>query len=313
MSLRFSLPFFIVGPTASGKSALAVALAEKTGGEIVNADAFQLYQGMDLLTAKPTAAERSRVPHHLYGVLPVTEACDAQRYREMALPVISDILARGRLPVVVGGSGLYIKALSHGLATLPPTDPEVRAQVASLGAEAAREKLLELDPKAADNVPLANPRYVSRALEVCLMTGRPQSELRQTFSEVEPAGSGIVLTWEREVLYARINQRTQAMLTAGLLAEVEALPELGLTAQKAIGLREMQAHLRGELPLAEAVDSMQQATRRYAKRQMTWFRRETWMQTICLDSQSTAESCLNLLSDRFPCLLSPPSSPSLST
>lgn len=310
MSSRFCLPFFIVGPTAGGKSALALALAEKIGGEIVNADAFQLYQGMDLLTAKPAAADFACAPHHLYGVLPLTETCDAQRYREMALPVIAGILARGKVPLVVGGSGLYIKVLSHGLAPLPPADPEIREQVNAMTVEEARELLLKLDPNAADNVPLANPRYVSRALEICLLTGRPQSELRQTFSQTEPAGAGIVLSWDREELYERINRRTQVMLDAGLLNEVAALPELGPTAQKAIGLREMQAHLRGEMTLAAAVESMQQATRRYAKRQITWFRRETWLQTICLDSQTTAESLLSQLPDLFPCPPSLPASPS---
>ncbi len=312
MSSRFCTPFFVVGPTAGGKSALALALAEKIGGEIVNADAFQLYRGMDLLTAKPASADFERVPHHLYGVVPLTETCDAQRYREMALPVLADITARGRVPVVVGGSGLYVKSLSHGLAPLPPTDPEVRARITAMDHDAVLEMLLKLDPQAADNVPLANPRYVERALEICLLTGRPQSELRQTFACTEPAGSGVVLLRDREELYARINQRVHDLLAAGLLEEVASLPETGVTAEKAIGLRQMRAHLEHDLPLAEAVEAMQQATRRYAKRQMTWFRRETWLQTICLDSQSTAESALSQLLAHFPCLLPPPSSPSLS-
>lgn len=307
------MPFFIVGPTASGKSALAVKLAERAGGEIVNADAFQLYEGMDILTAKPSAAERAAVPHHLYGVLPVTESCDAQRYREMALPVIEEILQRGKLPIVVGGSGLYIKALSHGLAPLPPPDLEIRARVGAMTAEEARELLLTLDPQAGENVPLANPRYVSRALEICLQTGQPQSGLRQTFSQAEPAGCGVVLAWEREALYARINARVYSMLAEGLLAEVAGLPPLGPTAEKAIGLREMQAHLRGEMTLEAAVESMQQATRRYAKRQGTWFRRETWLQTICLDSQTAAEFVFTQLSNLFPCLLNPPPPPALSS
>jgi tRNA dimethylallyltransferase len=314
MSRRICRPFFIVGPTASGKSALAVALAQKWNGEIVNADAFQLYRGMDILTAKPAREDFQKVPHHLYGVLSLTEVCDAQRYRDLALPVIADIVSRGKLPVVVGGSGLYIKALSHGLAPLPPTDPELRAKVAAMTAEEARDMLLKLDPLAGQNVPLANPRYVTRALEICLLTGQPQSALRQTFAQTEPAGAGVCLQWEREVLYARINQRVHIMLQQGLLAEVATLPELGITAQKAIGLREVQAHLRGEMTLEAATEMMQQNTRRYAKRQGTWFRRETWLQTICLGAESTAESVLETLSDRFPCLPpTPPSSPSPST
>lgn len=308
------IPFYIVGPTASGKSALAVALAERVGGEIINADAFQLYQGMDILTAKPEKSDFQRVPHHLYGVLPLTESCDAQRYRELALPLIADIAARGRLPIVVGGSGLYIKALSHGLAPLPPTDLELRVKIAQMPLDEMRRRLLELDPAAGDNVPLANPRYVSRALEICMLTGKPQSELRQTFSQTEPVGSGVVLSWDRELLYSRINQRAHTMLEAGLLKEVAALPELGVTAAKAIGLREMQAHLAGEMSLEAALESLQQTTRRYAKRQVTWFRRESWLQTICLSPEMTADSALSQISELFPCLpFSQPSSLSPST
>lgn len=306
-----SHPFFITGPTASGKSAIALALAERVGGEIVNADAFQLYQGLDLLTAKPPLTDRACVPHHLYDVLPPAESCDAQRYREMALPVIAEITARGRLPIVVGGSGLYIKALSHGLADLPRGDAALRAELNALPFEEMVARLLALDPQAAENVPLANPRYVQRALEICLLTGLPQSALRQTFAQTEPAGQGIVLSWEREVLYARIDQRVHDMIAAGLLDEVRTLPPLGVTSEKAIGLRDMRAHLAGEMTLPEAISAMQQATRRYAKRQITWFKRERWLQTICLDSQQGAESTTSHLLDLFPCLTSPTPSPSI--
>lgn len=304
-------PFFITGPTACGKSALAVALAERAGGEIVNADAFQLYAGMDLLTAKPTSTEMRRVPHHLYSVLPLTESCDAQRYRQMALPVIEGISARGLTPIIVGGSGLYIKALSHGLAELPATDPALRAHLATLSHEEKRAQLLQLDPDAEINVPLANPRYVDRALEVCLLTGQPQSRLRRTFEATPPAGTGVSLVWPRPVLHARIEQRTRQMLEAGLLEEVRHLPPTGLTADKAIGLREMRAHLAGEMPLDEAATLMTQATRQYAKRQLTWFRRETWLQSVCLPADATAESALALILPHFPC--PPPSQPPPST
>lgn len=302
MSTRPSIlpPFYLTGPTASGKSSLALALAEKIGGEIVNADAFQLYRGMDILSAKPPPAERTRVPHHLYDLLPLTESCDAQRYRDMAMPVIAQIQERGSLPIVVGGSGLYIKALSHGLAQLPPRDDALRQRLAQLTLEEKVARLLSLDPHAAENVPLQNPRYVDRALEICLLTNQPQSALRQTFSQKEPWGCGVVLHWQRETLYERINQRVLDMLAAGLLDEVRALPQQVENAGKAIGWREMRAHLAGETTLDDAVAAMQQATRRYAKRQTTWFKREPWLQTICLDSQATAESALNLLLARFP-------------
>jgi len=305
-------PFYLTGPTASGKSGVAVALAERIGGEVVNADAFQLYRGLDALTAKPTHAERERVPHHLYDVLDPESLCDAQRYRELALPVIAEIAGRGRWPIVVGGAGLYIKALSHGLAELPRGDESLRVELRALPLEVKVSRLLALDPEAAQNVPMANPRYVERALEICLITGQPQSALRQNFAQTQPWGRGVVLSWEREALYARINQRVLTMLEAGVLEEVATFDGKG-GPEKAIGVKELRAHLAGECTLAEAVEAMQQATRRYAKRQGTWFRRETWLQTICLDSTSTPESAASHLIDLFPCLKSPPSPPTVST
>lgn len=295
------MPFVIAGPTASGKSAVALALAEAVGGEIVNADAFQLYRGMDILTAKPTQEQRRRVPHHLYDVLELSEACDANRFREMAWPVIADIAARGRVPIVVGGSGLYIKALTHGLAELPRGDEALRARLRHLSHGEKVAWLLQRDPDAAGNVPLANPRYVERALEICLLTGKAQSVLRRTFAETAPQACGVVLQWEREALYARINQRVQDMIAAGLLEEVRGLTSLGATAGKAIGLREMRSHLGGEVPLSAAIAAMQQATRRYAKRQVTWFKREAWLQTICLSSTEAAECIVPKILSHFPC------------
>jgi tRNA dimethylallyltransferase len=263
---------------------------------------------MDLLTAKPSRAERARVPHHLFDVLPTAENCDAQRYRQMAVPLIQDIEARGKVPIVVGGSGLYVKALSHGLAEVPPGSPKVRARLAHLSLGEKVAWLLLRDVRAAETVALQNPRYVERALEICLLTGRPQSELRQTFINSKPQGQGVVLQWDRESLQARINQRVLDMMTAGLLDEVCALATGGANSEKAIGLREMRAHLAGKLSLREAVAAMQTATRQYAKRQRTWFNRERWLQTICLDSEATAESTVSKILDLFPCL-QPPTRP----
>lgn len=306
--------FFITGPTASGKSALAVALAESIGGEIVNADAFQLYDGMDILTAKPSVTERARVPHHLYGILPLTESCDAQRYHSLALPVIEDIASRGRTPIVVGGSGLYVKALTHGLSPLPQGSPELRARFTHLTAGEKVLWLLQRDPEAATTVNLRNPRYVERALEICLLTGQPQSGLRRSFEQNEPQVNGVILDWNREALYQRINQRTLTMIDAGLVAEVSALDSLSPTSEKAIGVREVREHLAGNVPLDQTIAAIQQATRRYAKRQITWFRRERCFQTICLDSFPTAEYALTRLFELFPCLRpSSPSAPSSST
>lgn len=309
--MTVSLPsrsFFIVGPTASGKSAVALALAERIGGEIVNADAFQLYQGMDVLSAKPSKVDRERVPHHLYDVLPISETCDAQRYRSMALPVIRAIAARGSVPIIVGGAGLYVKALTHGLAPLPAANPVLRSRLAHLSHGEKLFWLLHRDPRAADTVPLGNPRYVERALEICLLTGRPQSDLRQNFGQTKPSAQGVLLHWPRETLNQRINERVLAMLSAGLIDEVRQLQNLGPTACKAIGVAQIRRHLAGEWPLTEAVSGIQQATRQYAKRQTTWFKRESWLQTICLDSQATAEWLATQIVHRFPCLM--PAAPS---
>ncbi len=293
--------FFIAGPTASGKSALAVALAREIGGEIVNADAFQLYAGMDILTAKPTSSEMAGVPHHLYGVLPLSDSCDAQRYHSLAQPVIEAIAARSRVPIVVGGSGLYIKALTHGLSPLPAASPELRALFAHLTPGEKVIWLLQRDPEAATTVNLRNPRYVERALEICLLTGRPQSALRRSFEQDEPQVTGVVLEWNRETLYDRINRRTLAMIDAGLVQEVAALRDLSPTAGKAIGIQQVREHLAGRATLEQTVAAIQQATRHYAKRQITWFRRERCFQTICLDSLPTAEYVRRLL-ELFPCL-----------
>ena len=263
----------IAGPTASGKSAVAVELALQIGGEVINADAFQLYAGMDICTAKPTAEEQRGVPHHLLSVLPTSESCDAQRFRDLALQAVGEVLARGRWPILVGGSGLYLKALTHGLAPLPPVDEALRAELALLGKEQRIARLLELDPEAATTVALANDRYVSRALEICLQSGQPQSVLRRSWAaRSEPQFMGILLQREREALYTRINQRVLDMVGAGLLAEIAALGDLSDTAGKAIGVREMRSHLAGECSLAAAVETMQLNSRHYAKRQTTWFR-----------------------------------------
>ena len=297
-------PLYITGPTASGKSAVALALAERIEGEIVNADAFQLYRGLDIVTAKPTAAERARVPHHLYDVLAPTESCDAQRYRELALPVLAEIASRGRLALVVGGSGLYLKALTHGLAPLPAADLALRALFADLSLGEKTAWLLSRDPAAASNVPLANPRYVERALEICLLTGRPQSALRQTFAAPSPELRGVLLAWDRAQLCQRIDQRVLAMFRAGLMEEIRNLGPLSDTAERAIGIRDGRRLLGGECSEAEAVAAIQQATRQYAKRQATWFRRERWLQTICLAPETTADLAAEQILQRFPDLAS---------
>lgn len=313
---------YVTGPTGAGKSALAVAVAVAVGAEIVNTDAFQLYRGLEILTAAPAEAERARVPHHLYGVLGPGESCDAARYASMARVALAAIAARGRPALVVGGSGLYLKALTHGLSDLP-SDAALRAVLEVRSLEDKIAELRALDPVGAAAMNLANPRHVERALEICLLTGRPASEGRSAWSAPDPAGlRGVMLTWEREELYRRIGRRVEAMFDAGVVAEVAALtgvpaagsgdfggreaepgaggsggvcasgggPPFSPTAEKAIGLREIREHLAGRLSRAEAVALIQQGTRRYAKRQGTWFRRERWLKTVCLGADATPDS-----------------------
>ena len=332
-----SLPaFYLCGPTASGKSAVATALAQRIGGEIVNADAFQLYQGLDLCTAKPFHDERALAPHHLFDVLAPAEACDAQRYHDLALPVVEGILSRQHWPIIVGGSGLYVKALTHGLAPLPKGDAALRAQLDQMTAAERVSELLRLDPDASSNVPLSNDRYVSRALEICRITGQPQSALRQQWQQNQPTFLGALLTRERDDLYQRINQRVFQMMDAGVVEEVRGVLEswgMGHSSfvtrhsslepspaprppslLSAIGVREIQSFLHGDCSLDSAISAMQQATRRYAKRQMTWFRREQGFQTICLAAESNRDFVIQRILESFPCLCRPPqSAPSSST
>jgi tRNA dimethylallyltransferase len=290
--------FYFTGPTGAGKSALAMQVAADCGAEIVNADAFQLYRGLEILTAAPSALDRAKVPHHLFGVLEVGETCDAARYAAMARRVLAELAARGVPAFVVGGSGLYIKALTHGLSDLP-SDETVRAALAGRPLEEKIEQLRELDPVGAETMNLANPRYVDRALEICLLTGRPASEGRSAWRGPDPEGLyGVMLTWEREELYRRIDRRVVAMFEAGVVDEVAALAgsaeagggrAVSLTVEKAIGWREISAYLAGTLSRDEVVAAMQLATRRYAKRQLTWFRREKWLKTVCLDADATPD------------------------
>lgn len=305
---------YVCGATASGKSAVALELALRIGGEIVNADAFQIYRGLDICSAKPPAKDRELVPHHLFDVLDPAESCDAQRFRDLALPVMEGIATRGCWPIVVGGSGLYMKALTHGLATLPKGDEALRKQLALLTPDERLAKLLRLDPEAERNVPVKNDRYVSRALEICLLTGRPQSELRSEWLDNEPTFMGVQITRDRDDLYRRINERVHGMVAAGLVQEVASLETLSSTAEKAIGVREVRQHLLEGMPLPPAIEAIQQASRRYAKRQITWFKRERGFQTICLSPDSTPSMAADRILELFPCLIqSPPPAPSLST
>jgi tRNA dimethylallyltransferase len=270
----------VVGPTASGKTALALALAERFDGEIVNADSRQIYRLMDIGTAKPGAAELARVPHHLLDVVWPDEPLSLAQYQAAATSAINDIHARGRLPLLVGGTGLYVRAVVDGLAipAVPP-QPELRAELEAEarahGPAALHARLAALDPAGAATIDAANPRRLIRALEVILVTGRPFSEQRGAQpTPYDPLLLG--LNTARDRLYAWADTRVDAMLAAGLLAEVRALMARGyaweLPALSSLGYREMGAHLRGELSLEAASTRMKLATHALIRRQLTWFR-----------------------------------------
>ncbi|EDY20414.1 tRNA delta(2)-isopentenylpyrophosphate transferase [Chthoniobacter flavus Ellin428] len=279
----------IAGPTAVGKSDLAVAVAERCGGEIVGADAFQIYRDLDLLTAKPSPELRARIPHHLVGEIPLTQSFDVSQYLALARESIAAIRARQKIPIVVGGTGMYLRALMRGLADLPGADATIRAELETRPLADLQRQFAELDPDGVKHIDLENPRRVIRALEVCLLTGRPFSSFREQWSAETSALGGVVLTLDRELLHARIERRTAAMFDAGVLDEVASCDELGPTAGQVLGLREIQAHLRGEISRAQCIAAIAQATRQYAKRQMTWFRREPALEMIDISSVAAEE------------------------
>ena len=275
----------IGGPSASGKSALALRLAEALGGVIVNADSMQLYRELPLLTARPSAAEEARVPHKLYGVLDAADPASVGRWLELAGQAIEESAAAGRVPIVVGGTGLYLKALLHGLAPVPEVPPEVRRAVAErlarLGAPGLHAELAARDPALAARLRPNDRQRLLRALEVLEATGRslaawqaaPPLRLRLP----EPV-RGCALLPPRAALHRRIARRLQAMIEAGALVELAALraarPDPGLPLLKAVAVPELLAHLEGRLDLASALERALVRTRQYAKRQITWLRHQ---------------------------------------
>ena len=297
--------FLIVGPTAAGKSDLAADVASEMGAEIVSADAFQIYRGLDLLTAKPDASTLAKAPHHLIGITPLHKAMNAEKYRRATSRAIDEIHARGKVAIVVGGSGLYIKSLTHGLAPLPESDPKVREKLNTMSLDELRSQLVEFDPEATGKIDMKNRRRIIRALEICLLTGKPASAQREQWAVAEgvdlgnlgdvpprstPAATGVFVYRDREELYARINRRVEQMFEDGVIEEVRAAGELSVTASQMIGFREIQQLLEGKISISQCMAAIQQATRRYAKRQLTWFRRQTNFSPLNLSLLSQNEA-----------------------
>jgi tRNA dimethylallyltransferase len=268
----------IAGPTASGKSALAIALAEQRGGVIVNADSAQVYRDLPVLTAAPSAADRAKAEHRLYGVVDGSTACSAAQWAEMARGEIEAIHAAGRLPILVGGTGLYLRSLLDGIAPVPEIDPAVRERVRAASVESNRKALVRLDPEAAGRLHAGDTTRIARALEVVLSTGRTLKDWqarREGGIGASVALKPLILLPPRQWLYRRCDERFAQMMESGAIEEVSQLLGRDLPSampvMRAIGVREIAAMLGGELTREEAVAAGQQATRNYAKRQYTWF------------------------------------------
>ena len=289
----------LAGPTCAGKTALALELAARYPVEIVSVDSAQVYRGMDIGTAKPSAAIRAQVPHHLIDVCDPADAYSAGRFRHDALSLIGEIRARGRLPLLAGGTMLYFRALLHGIAPLPPADPQLRARIDErarrLGWPALHAELVASDPHAAERIRPADGQRIQRALEVLELTGERLSVLQR---RAEPApfrlAAFALMPADRPALYERIDRRFHAMMAEGFLEEVRALFRRGdlspdLPGLRSVGYRQLWAHLEGRCGLDEAIAAGQQATRTLAKRQFTWLRAESaWGRLSGLEEQELA-------------------------
>lgn len=275
----------IAGPTAVGKTGTAMEVALRLGSEIVSADSMQVYRMMDIGTEKPTPEQRARVRHHLVDFLDPREGYSAGRFALEAGALIASLHARGLVPVVTGGTGLYIKALTRGLFEAPPADEALRAELSAEPADALYARLADLDPDAAAEVAPGDARRIVRALEVTITCGEPISALRNRLTRPVPGRFiKLCLMRDREELYAMIDQRVDEMFARGLVDEVRDLMAIGpdITPMQAIGYKELAAHLAGEYDLDEAVRLVKRNTRRYAKRQLTWFRAEDGMHWVDL-------------------------------
>ncbi len=293
----------LTGPTATGKTALAVALSQKLGGEVVSADSMQLYRGMDIGTAKPTAAEMGGVPHHMFDVADPAEDYSVSRYVEDASACVDDILARGKTPILAGGTNLYIDSLLSGRSFAERGDGALRERLGkeydAEGGEAMLRRLAAVDPERADKLAAADKRRIVRALEIYALTGKTISEHDAETRKLPPRYESLRFALnfaERETLYRRIDRRVDQMMAQGLPDEVRALLARGVppesTAMQAIGYKELAEALRGECTIAEAVERVKRGSRRYAKRQLTWLRRDAGLRWIVWDREPELEKGL---------------------
>jgi tRNA dimethylallyltransferase len=291
-------PWVLAGPTAAGKSAIALLLAERLGGEIISVDSMQVYRGLDIGTAKPSLADRARVPHHLIDVVELTEPFDAAQFLCRASRAVAEIQSRGRVPILCGGTGLYFKAFLEGLDQAPPADEALRALLDATPLPELLRELAERDPTSYERIDRQNFRRVRRAIEVLRLTGKPFSAHRTDWQharrETHPAANCLGFARSPADLQQRINARVDAMFRQGWVAETEQLLQRGLaqnkTAMQALGYRQIGEHLRGERSLAETSELIKVRTRQFAKRQMTWFRRQLQMTWINLEPESSTDA-----------------------
>jgi tRNA dimethylallyltransferase len=290
-------PIFLAGPTAVGKSEIALLVAEKIGGEIISADSMQVYRGLDIGTAKPSPAERARVPHHLIDICELTENFDAAQFIRLAQKAVEEIQARNKIPIFCGGTGLYFKAFLSGLGEAPATNPELRAELEAASFEKLLHELRERDPAAYEKIDKQNPRRVIRAVEVIRLTGKKFSEQRaewKTQNAIPAKTNFYCFTRSPADLHARINLRVDEMFQRGLVEETRELLKHGLeqnkTAMQAIGYRQVVEYLRGERPLTETIELVKSRTRQFAKRQLTWFRRQLDPEWIELKPDESLEN-----------------------
>ena len=305
----------VTGPTASGKTALAIELAKRLDGEIVSCDSMQIYCGMDIGTAKPTQEELAAVPHHLIDILPSDAPYSCSDYVKDAERAVEDIVSRGKLPIFCGGTGLYLDRFlkggnDDGAAYDENLRQELKKFVDEKGIDALYGRLVELDPVAAESIHRNNVKRVMRAIEICLVTGEKKSDIDKKNAEVIDRYDPRVITLSfesRDLLYKRIDDRVDAMIDHGLVAETERLMSEGVfersqTAAQAIGYKELFPYLRGESDLESCVDELKRATRRYAKRQITWFSGKDYAHKVFVDSDNrlkTFEDIVNISINLF--------------
>jgi tRNA dimethylallyltransferase len=290
-------PVCLAGPTAVGKSEIALQLAERMGGEIISVDSMQVYRGLDIGTAKPSAADRARVPHHLIDICDLTESFDAAQFVRLAQKAVEEIQVRGRVPVFCGGTGLYFKAFLSGLGEAPSANPELRARLEAMPFEALLRELRERDPAAYEKIDKQNPRRVIRAVEVIRLTGKKFSQQRAEWKAqctVLAKTNSYCFTRPPADMQERINARVDAMFARGLVDETRELLKHGLeqnkTAMQAIGYRQVTEHLRSERSLEETIELVKTKTRQFAKRQLTWFRAQKHLVWIELKPEESLES-----------------------